>query len=236
MALMSVKRYLTPLEEATAYRKLVSMLLDGVAANALNLDPEAFRLFCDRIGELRQEMASDTTVESLMSHAGKVVQEVGDYSRDERPAAYPARRDAVHDLDARPRVGGCGRAWRPGRGTEDDWRRLRDAGRLDPQGASAGVSRNVRDEAGKAKAEPDRPAQALNPEVVRKQEPARGSDLDPITELQRQAAENASVQILDSGSGKRSGVLHSHVEEVSREVARLEFDTRRVRSNAFSAI
>jgi cytosine/adenosine deaminase-related metal-dependent hydrolase len=57
MALMSVKRFLTQLEEEAAYRKVVSMLLDGVATNAVNLDPETHSPeLLQRIGELRQEI------------------------------------------------------------------------------------------------------------------------------------------------------------------------------------
>src|SRR5208283_2602861 len=82
MALMSVKRYLTQMEEEAAYRKVVSTLLDAVATNAVNLDQEACRSYCARIGEIRQEMAADTTVESLMSHAGAAVQVIGEYAQE----------------------------------------------------------------------------------------------------------------------------------------------------------
>ena len=38
MALLSVKRFLTQLEEEAAYRRVISMLLEAVATHALNLD------------------------------------------------------------------------------------------------------------------------------------------------------------------------------------------------------
>jgi GGDEF domain-containing protein len=74
---------------------------------------------------------------------------------------------------------------------------------------------SVRDEAGKAKAEPDRPAQALNPEAVRKQEPPRGSDLDPITELPCEAA--ARTQFLAAlHSGEQRHVVVFVLESAQR--------------------
>jgi GGDEF domain-containing protein len=204
MALMSVKRYLTPLEEATAYRKVVSMLLDGVATNALNLDPEAFQRFRDQIGELRQEMASDTTVESLMSHAGKVVQVVGDYAR-ETNGLLNGQLAEMHNMIATLVHAPTGPNGNDGpEGT--------------PVSAMQSVSilkarlqeslDSVLEEAAQTKAEPGGVAQALKPEVLRKPGPAHGSDLDPITELPCEAAARTQfLAALHSGETRHVAVF-----------------------------
>jgi len=85
MALLSVKRFLTQLEEEAAYRRAISILLEGVATHALNLDRDACRNFGERIGEIRRALASETTVEALLADAGAAVEAIGDYAR--RPTA-----------------------------------------------------------------------------------------------------------------------------------------------------
>src|ERR1035438_10107371 len=82
MALLSVKRFLTQLEEEAAYRRVISMLLEAVATHALNLDGDACRSFRERIGEVRLAMTSETTVEELLGDAGAAVQAIGDYARE----------------------------------------------------------------------------------------------------------------------------------------------------------
>src|ERR1039458_10809635 len=109
MALLSVKRFLTQLEEEAAYRRVISMLLEAVATHALNLDGDACRSFRERIGEVRLAMTSETTVEELLGDAGAAVQAIGDYARsEERRVGKEGRtRWAPDHLKKKAKISAC---------------------------------------------------------------------------------------------------------------------------------
>jgi hypothetical protein len=68
-------------EEEAACRKAISMLLEGIATYALDLDRDARQRFRERIGEIRCSMNSAAPVETLIENAGSAVQAIGDYAR-----------------------------------------------------------------------------------------------------------------------------------------------------------
>jgi GGDEF domain-containing protein len=183
MALMSARRYLSPLEEEATYRRVVSMLLDGVAANAVNVDAQAFEGFRQRLAALRQAMASETTVESLMSNAAAAVQAFGEYAR-ETNGLLDKQTEEMHNTIASLSRGPADAAGNGGvaaaeQGASSPGARLHEAS----GGAQQGVARQ--------KGEPDQLAQAPSPDTARKQELARSVELDPVTELPCEAAARA---------------------------------------------
>jgi GGDEF domain-containing protein len=82
MALTSIKRFLAKSEEEAAYRRVICMLLDGVATHALDLGRDSRQDFRRRLGGIREGIASETTVANLLGSAGAAVQAIGEYSRD----------------------------------------------------------------------------------------------------------------------------------------------------------
>jgi GGDEF domain-containing protein len=183
MALMSGRRYLTPLEEEAAFRRVVSMLLDGVATNAMNLDPEVFAGFGRQLGGLRQAMASETTVESLMSHAAAAVLAIGDYAKETNRLLHTQTEEmqnTIASLSGESADAGGDEGATPAMQGASSLR-----ARLDKNsgGAHQGGARQ--------KEGLDQLAQALSPEATRKQEPSRSLDLDPVTQLPCEAAARA---------------------------------------------
>lgn len=74
MALLSIEPFLARPEkearyepaEAAACRKVVSMLLEGIAAHALDLDREARDGFRERIAEIHESMDAEASAETLL--------------------------------------------------------------------------------------------------------------------------------------------------------------------------
>ncbi len=192
---------------------MVSTLLEAVATNALNLDQEACRSYCARIDEIRQEMAADTTVESLMSHAGAAVQAIGEYAQETNRLLHSQIEEMQNMIatlaQASADVGG------------------NDAGAVAPQQKTGGMggiavaqelsilkSRlheslgGIREDTPTQDAELDHLAQALRPEISHRQEPSRSPDLDPVTELPCEAAARAQfLAALHSGEQRHVAVF-----------------------------
>jgi GGDEF domain-containing protein len=214
MALMSVKRYLTQMEEEAAYRRLVSMLLDAVATNALNLDREACRSYCERIGELRQEMASDTTVESLMSHAAAAAQAIGEYAQETNRLLHSQIEELQNTIatlaQASANAGGSDkRIGAPQSTIGAGLGRVAVAQSISMLKASLHESLSgIREETTQQRAELDHLAQALRAEISHQQESSPSSDLDPVTELPCEAAARAQfLAALHSGEQKHVAVF-----------------------------
>jgi GGDEF domain-containing protein len=213
MALLGVKRFLTQLEEEAAYRRVISMLLEGVATHALDLDRDACRTFRERIAEIRQTLASDTTVEALLANAGTAVQAIGNYAREtdrllqtqsvetQNVIATLARKSA--DVES---VGGLAsplqntgnRLERSAAAEDASTRKAR------PQERSG----DIQEDAKRQKAEPGQAAQALYPEVSRKPEPLRSQGIDPVTELPCESVAHAQfLSAIRSGEQKHVAVF-----------------------------
>jgi len=196
MPLVSIKRFLAKAEEEAAYRRVISMLLDGVATHALSLDREARRTFRERIGALRHGMASETAVEILLGNAGAAVQAIGDYAR-ETTRLMRSQSTELQDMIAMLArtvvdIGGVG-----GRAAA----RLQKIGDdLDQAAAGEDVSTlkarlqeclgAIREEAKQQKVESEQMVAALRLEISRKQ------GLDPVTELPGELA--AQTQFLSA--------------------------------------
>jgi GGDEF domain-containing protein len=197
MALVSIRPFLARPEEESpcqsdgeaACRKVIAILLEGIATYALDVDRDARQRFRQRIGTIRQSMDSDAPVETLMENAETAVQVIGDYARQttshiqnqsvEMQGMIAVLAHTVAD------IGGVG-----GRAVA----RLRKMGDdLERVAAAVGVPiikarlreclGDVRTEAKQQEAEADRMAKALRREISRKQEAWRNLGLDPVTEL-----------------------------------------------------
>jgi hypothetical protein len=171
-------------EEEAACRKAISMLLEGIATYALDLDRDARQRFRERIGEIRCSMNSAAPVETLIENAGSAVQAIGDYARQTTRLVQnqSAEVRTMMALLARAalEIGGVG-----GRAVA----RLRRIGDdLERVAAVVGVSTlkarlwdcvgEIRDEGKQQEAESDRAVQALRREISRKQEAWRHLGFD----------------------------------------------------------
>ena len=196
MALLSIEPYLVqpneqvpygPVEEA-ASRKAISVLLEGIATHALELDRDTRQSFRDRIAEIRQSMDSEVSGRTLLENAGMAVQAMGDYSRQAARAmrGQSTETQSLVALLARTasEIGGMG-----GRSVS----RLRKIGDdLERLAALMGVSTlkaRVREclgeigkEARQQEIDAERMVRALRRETSRKQEAGHSVGLDPVAE------------------------------------------------------
>jgi len=206
MALMSANRYLSPLEAEAAYRKVVSLLLDAVATNAPNLDSEVYQNFSGKIGQLRQSLASETTLESLMKHAAAAVQTIAEYTQEINRLLHTQIDEMQKTIAtlAQPSAASAGAGPR-----EAALHRSIGDSR---EGAAAipGIAilrarlqesaENIRQERTGVRAEPGQPDRTMGWEGARKLDHARGPDFDPVTELPGEAAARAQfLTALHSG-------------------------------------
>ncbi len=214
MASVNIKPFLAQPDEESPYwsdaeaacRKVISMLLEGIATYALDLDRDARQSFRERIGEIHRRMSSEAPVETLLQDAGKAVQAIGDYARQSTRLIQNqgAEMQSMIALLARTiaDIGGVG-----GRGVA----RLRKVGDdLERVAAVLGVSTlntrlreclgDIRTETKKQEAESERMVQALRREISRRQEGWRSLGLDPVTDLPSELV--AQAQLL---SALRSG-------------------------------
>lgn len=175
-------------EEEAACRKAISMLLEGIATYALDLDRDARQRFRERIGEIRCSMNSAAPVETLIENAGSAVQAIGDYARQTTRLVQNQSAEVRTMMALLARValeiGGVG-----GRAVA----RLRRIGDdLERVAAVVGVSTlkarlwdcvgEIRDEGKQQEAESDRAVQALRREISRKQEAYRHLGFDPVAD------------------------------------------------------
>jgi GGDEF domain-containing protein len=196
MALLSIEPYLAqPNEQApyrsseeTACRQALSVLLEGIATHALELDRDARQSFRDRIAEIRESMDPESAARTLVENAGLAVQAMADYSRQAARLMrnQGAETQSLVALLARTasEIGGMG-----GRSVS----RLRKIGDdLERLAALMGVSTlkaRVREclgeigkEARQQEADAERMVQALRRETSRKQEAGHSIGLDPVAE------------------------------------------------------
>jgi GGDEF domain-containing protein len=196
MALLSIEPFLAHPEERTRYqsaeaaacRKVISMLLEGIAAHALDLNREARDGFRERIAEIREIMDSEASAETLIENADLAVQAIGDYAR-QTTRLVRSQAAEVQNLVAllartATEIGGVG-----GRTVA----RLRKIGDdLERMAALLGVSTikarvreclvDIGKEAKQHETESERMVQALRREIARKQEAGHSACLDPVAD------------------------------------------------------
>jgi GGDEF domain-containing protein len=196
MPLLSIEPYLAqPSEQAAnraaeeaACRKAISILLDGIAAHALDLDRDARQSFRERIADIRERMNSEDTAKALIDNASLAAQAIGEYARQTARLVrnQGSETQSMVTLLARTaaEIGSVG-----GRSVS----RLRKIGDdLERLSALMGVSAlkaRVREclgeigrETKQQESDADRMVQALRRETARKQEAGHGVGLDPVAE------------------------------------------------------
>ncbi|MGO9231555.1 MAG: diguanylate cyclase domain-containing protein [Bryobacteraceae bacterium] len=196
MALLSIEPFLARPEkearyepaEAAACRKVVSMLLEGIAAHALDLDREARDGFRERIAEIHESMDAEASAETLLENAASAVQAIGDYARQTTRLVrnQGAEMQNLVALLARTatEIGGTG-----GRTVS----RLRKIGdNLERLSALMGVSTlkarvreclaDIGKEAKQQETDWERMVQALRRAIARKEEVGHSACLDPVAE------------------------------------------------------
>jgi len=176
-------------EEEANWRKGISILLEGIATHALDLDRDARLRFRERIGEIRRSMSSEISGEALIDNARAAVQAIGDYARQTtrlvQTQGVEMQTMTAMLSRAAAEIGGVGgRAVARLRKTGDDLERA--AGVVDGSALKARLRQcqgDIRDEVRQQEAESDRAVQALRREIYRKQEAWRNLGLDPVADL-----------------------------------------------------
>jgi len=208
MALTSDKRFLAKSEEEAAYRRVIRMLLDGVSVNAISLNDDARRNFRKRIGEIRQELAVETTVVTLLVNAGAAVATIREFSRE------TSRLLKVHSAEMQDMIAMLARAVVELGGVgESAVARLRKLGdelenatEVDDVSSLKARLREclgaIRTEAKQQEADSDRMIQGLHQEISRKQ------GLDPVTDLPGEAAAQTQfMAAIHEGGPKHAAVF-----------------------------
>ncbi|MGA2273989.1 MAG: diguanylate cyclase [Bryobacteraceae bacterium] len=191
---MSIRPFLARPEEESPYqsdeeaacRKVISVLLEGVATYAPDLDQDARQRFRERIGGICRSMNSEATAETLLENAQAAVQAIGDYARQTTRLVQNQSAEMQTMITMLARVvadieGVGGRAGARLRKIGDDLERM---------AAMVGVSTlkarlreclgDIRAEVKQQEAESDRMAKALRREMSRNQETGHGAGLDPV--------------------------------------------------------
>jgi GGDEF domain-containing protein len=192
-------------DEEAACRKIISMLLEGIATYALDLDRDARQSFRERIGEIRRRTNSEAPAETLLEDAGTAVQAIGDYARHSTRLIHnqgTEMQDMIALLArATTDIGGVGgRAVARLRKIGDDLERVAALSVSTLKTRLLECLGDVRKEAKQREAESDRMVQALRREMSRRQEAWRKLGLDPVTDLPCELV--AQAQLL---SALRSG-------------------------------
>lgn len=211
MAFVSIKRFLAQAEAEAAYLNVIGTLLDGVAANALELDRAACGRFRKLIGEIRAGMSADASFETMLDDSSAAVQAIGDYARETARLVH-AQGAEMRNMIAMLAttvvdIGGVG-----GRAVT----RLQTIGdELERAVAVQDVATlktrlqlclgDIRQAAKQQQAESTQMVQALRREISRKQEAGHIIGLDLITDLPGEAV--AQAQFLDAlRTGERNHV------------------------------
>ena len=208
MALTSDKRFLAKSEEEAAYRRVIRMLLDGISVNAISLDDDTRRNFRKRIGEIRQELAVETTVVTLLVNAGAAVETIREYSR-ETDRLLHVHSAGMQDMmtmltHTMVEIGGVGEtAVARLRKLGDE---LENATEVDEISTLKARLRDclgaIRTEAKLQETDADRMVEGLRQEVSRKQ------GLDPVTGLPGEAAAQAQfLSAIREGAPKHVAVF-----------------------------
>ncbi len=214
MAFVSIKRFLARAEAEAAYLNVIGTLLDAVAASALELDCAACASFRKLIGEIRQGIHPEASIETLLAQSDSAVQAIGEYARE------TAR--LVHTQGAEMRnmiamlattvvdIGGVGgRAVTRLQTIGDDLEKavaLPDVATLKTRLQLC--LGDIRQAAKQQQAESTQMVQSLRREISRKQESGRIIGLDLITDLPGEAVAQAQFRdALRSGERKHVAVF-----------------------------
>jgi GGDEF domain-containing protein len=211
MAFLSIKRFLAQAEAEAAYLNVIRTLLDGVSANALELDHTACGKFRGLIGEVRAGMNAEASFETMLDNSSAAARAIGEYARETARLVH-AQGAEMRNMIAMLAttvvdIGGVG-----GRAIA----RLQTIGdELERSVAMQDVATlktrlqlclgDIRQAARQQQAESTQMVQALRREISRTQEAGHIIGLDLITDLPGEAV--AQAQFLDA---LRTGV-RNHV-------------------------
>jgi GGDEF domain-containing protein len=193
-------------DEEAACRQVISILLEGIATHALDLDRDARRNFRERIGEIRRGMNAGASAGTLIENAGLAERAIGDYARQTTRLVRSQGAEMQNMIAMLTRVvsdiGGVGgRAMARLRKIGDDLERVAAlVGVSTLKGRLRDCLADIRTEAKQQESESDRMVQVLRGEMSRKQEAWRNLGLEPVIDLPSELV--AQAQLL---SALRSG-------------------------------
>jgi len=211
MAFLSIKRFLAQAEAEAAYLNVIGTLLDGIAANALELDRTTCETFRKTIAEIRGGMNPESSFETLLANSGNAAQAMREYTMETvrlvRAQGAEMRNMIAMLATTVVDIGGVGgRAVTRLQTIGDDLERavaVHDVATLKTRLQTC--LGDIRQAAKNQKDESNRMVQSLRREISRKQEAGRIIGLDLITDLPGEAV--AQAQFLDAlRTGDRSHV------------------------------
>jgi GGDEF domain-containing protein len=230
--MLSLKRFLNISDEEAALRKVVSLLLERIGADAVEGDEAKHDVFQKEIEDIRERVSGDATPDGLFLAAGSAVQAMESYNR-QVTTLLRAQGGELHSIvsmiaESVVRIGGeHGRSAQHLQEIGDKFER---AGALDDLKALKShlgdCLHSFREETERQKAESDAIIQSLQQEVERRRDstaaPAVARDLDAVTGLPRAAAGLRAMQDAIK-TGQRRFVVAMVVNRIQAVNARFGF-------------
>jgi GGDEF domain-containing protein len=228
--MLSLKRFLNATDEATAWRRIVSLLLEKIGSAAVEGNTDEREAFRGEMSHFRESADSEESAELLFVTAGSAVQALETYNHritaQLRKQAGELRSVVSMITETALKIGG--ENTRSAQRLQEIGDKFEKAGAMDDlhtlKSHLGDCLQSFREEAQRQKAESDATIQSLQQEIERR--PMRGGvveDLDQVTGLPRQSAGILALQQA-AQSGKRTCVLVMVVKGVQSVNARFGFE------------
>jgi len=211
--MVSIKRHIDLSDEEAALRRVISLLLNGIATRAVQGDRAEYESFQNNMQRIQETAGTDVPPDVLLVIAGSAIQALEDYSK--RTTRFIRRQGTeLQNIIAML----TGTVISIGSGSDRSVRRLQEIGHQlesvveleDVQTLKVRLGdclENVREESQRQKTETGDVVTALQREIARSQERAsaltQAQDIDPVTGLLVQDAAEAAFQEVVRRPGKR---------------------------------
>ncbi len=229
--MISLKRFLNVNEEEVALRKIVSLLLEKIGAEAADGEAARYQAFRGEIERIRERSSGDATSDALFLAAGSAIQAMESYNRH-ITATLRKQGGELHSIvsmitETVLKIGGENVL--AARHLQEIGDQFERAGTLDDLTALKSHLRDClhsfREETSRQKAEADTTIQSLQHELEHRRAGMGGTggpDLDTVTDLPRAAAGLRATQDAIK-SGKRRYAVAMVVNRVQSINARFGF-------------
>lgn len=213
MAMVSIKRHIDLSDEEAALRRVISLLLNGIATRAVQGDRAEYESFQNNMQRIQETAGTGVPPDVLLVTAGSAIQALEDYSQ--RTTRFIRKQGTeLQNIIAML----TGTVISIGSGSDRSVRRLQEIGHQlesvveleDVQTLKVRLGdclENVREESQRQKTETGDVVTALQREIARSQERAsaltQAQDIDPVTGLLVQDAAEAAFQEVVRRPGKR---------------------------------
>jgi len=229
--MLTLKNFLNESEEVLALKQVVSLLLERIASGSVKGDTAEHDAFCEEMSQFRERTLQETSPALLLITAGSAVQAMENYNLRITGLLKKqvAELQSVVSMVTETALKLGGENTRSAQRLQEIGNRFERAGSLeDLQELKSHLGdclHSFRNEVQRLKAESDATILSLQQEIARRPVGAAGApgaEIDPVTELPRQAAGLQAMQNATDG-GKRLYVVAMVVKGVQSVNARFGF-------------